>query len=108
MADVDIPHFDLPFRVVGGSFATVEQGSLDEIANSVEAILLTPLGHFADDPEFGLADMSFVNQPVGGEIAEQVMEQEPRASLLVEEAPDQLDALLDRIRLILKRRGASV
>lgn len=56
----DVPHFALPFRVVNGSIAESEQGSVEEIEDCVESILRTIVGTRAlDAPDFGIPDETF-------------------------------------------------
>lgn len=51
--------FSLPLRVVGGSFATTEQGTPAELAGRVNVLCHTPPGWLAGRPGFGLADQRF-------------------------------------------------
>lgn len=80
------PHFDLPFRLSGKSFATVQQDSPEDVANCVECIVRTPSGFREDTEDFGLDDLTFNNQPLNlALVKSQIQRQEPRASLLVEQ-----------------------
>ena len=93
------PHFDIPFRFfTNGGAAVVEQDSFEDIANCVEVICRTPYGFRLDNPDFGFPSVELLSQPVLAEdVIETVQNQEPRASLLLTEAPDVLDYLIDRI-----------
>lgn len=82
----DEPHFDLPFRLTGKSFATVQQDSPEDVANCVECIVRTPLGFREDTENFGLDDLTFENQPLNlEEIKTRIQAQEPRATLMLEQ-----------------------
>lgn len=93
-----VPHFDLPFRLSGSSFATVEQDSPEDIANCVEAIIRTPYGFRDDNPDFGLDELTFSNLPLNLErLTSQIESQEPRASIILEERPDLIDSLVTKL-----------
>lgn len=90
-----VPHFDLPFRWNGNKIAVVEQDSLEDVTNCVQAILLTRLGERLERPDFGIGDPVFLPQPLPlGEILNDILESEPRAQLLLQQAPDRLDQLI--------------
>jgi phage baseplate assembly protein W len=100
MVAVLAPHFDLPFRLSGSSFATVEQDTYADIANCVETIIRTPYGFRDDTPDFGLPVDAFDVQPLGVRMIQESLEsQEPRAAVLVSEVPDKMDILIDRLRV---------
>jgi phage baseplate assembly protein W len=77
------PHFSLPFRLSGTSFAVSEQDSAEEIADCVEAILRTPEGSRIDVPGFGRPDGTFAQlgatAPSSEPYLAAVEEWEPRA-----------------------------
>ena len=87
----DEPHFDLPFRLSGKTFATVQQDSSEDIANCVECIVRTPLGAREDTDDFGLDDYTFNNQPLNLELMKsQISVQEPRASLMLSQEIEEI------------------
>lgn len=91
----DVPHFDLPFRLVGTSFGVEEQDSAEDVANCVECIIRTPYGFRDDNPSFGLDDPVFDYLPLNVEhIRAQIEEQEPRAKLIVNQTQDLNDTLV--------------
>lgn len=94
-----IPHFDLPFKLdSSGHAVVVDQDTLDDVSNCVEAVLRTVLGQRQELQDFGLAELTLQNQPLDtGTIIQQVLEQEPRAVLLIDQAPDQFDSLVARV-----------
>lgn len=99
---VVVPHFNLPFSFVGGSVPVVEQDTLDDVANCVEAIIRTPYGFrvYDNTPDFGIFDPVFEVQPVDTElIRTTVMSQESRADLVLSERTDFYDNLIERIRV---------
>lgn len=93
-----VPHFDLPFRLSGSSFAVVEQDSSADVANCVEAIVRTPNGFRDDTPDFGMDDITFANQPLNLErLTAQIESQEPRASVALEQHPSLVDELVTKL-----------
>lgn len=90
-----VPHFDLPFRFVSGHAAVVNQDTLADVTNCVEACLLTIIGERTELPEFGIPDPTFENQPIDlGAITDAVLAQEPRAIILLTQNPDKFDQLI--------------
>ena len=91
----DIPHFDLPFRF-GPNLAVVqEQDSIEDVMNCVAAILRTQVGERTDLPEFGILDPTFETQPIDtAAIIQQVLAQEPRATLVIDQNPSAFDELI--------------
>jgi phage baseplate assembly protein W len=100
VSTVDTPHFDLPFKLTHTGANSVEQDSIDDVANCVEAIVSCPIGWRDEVPTFGVEDPVMMKQPIGAnELANEIASQEPRALVIVEENPDLLDELLDRINI---------
>lgn len=80
-----IPHFSFPFRVESGEVAAVEQDSVEEIEDCVEAVLRTIFGTRIDAPEFGIPDETFEQQgpnPSAEAYLAAIEEAEPRAHQL--------------------------
>jgi hypothetical protein len=99
---VGTPHFDIPFRFVGGSPAVVEQDTSEDITNCVEAILRTPQGFRVYDnrAEFGIEDPTFELQPVDIELMKNtVVAQEPRADVVFSENTSLVDSLVANIKV---------
>jgi len=97
---VDCPHFDLPFRLGKAGANVVEQDSIEDVANCVVAILATHPGWRDEVPTFGTMDFAMRRMPLGAEdIASYIGAQEPRAVLIVEERPDQVDSLVDHVNI---------
>lgn len=103
----DVPHFDLPFRWDStGHVAVVEQDSVDDVANCVEAVVRTRVGERDEHPNFGSPERLFGELPVTTEELRAAIERwEPRAGLLIEAAPDRLDDLLTRVRIRVRTEG---
>ena len=98
--DIDVPHFDLPFRLSKSGANTVEQDTISDVANCVVAIVSTHIGWRDEIPTFGVPDYALQLQPIGaGDINNIVSEQEPRAILIVNERFDQVDPFIDRINI---------
>lgn len=95
-----VPHFDLPFRLNGTSFAVVDQDSERDISNCVETIVRTPYGFRNDNPDFGLDDHTFDNQPLNkNAIITQIENQEPRSTIVITETMDLVDHLIDNLKI---------
>lgn len=103
----DVPHFDLPFRYVAGAPAVVEQDGIDDVANCVEAILLTTQGRRTEIPEFGVPEQVFKNQPLKlDELLTSVNAFESRANVVFDQYPDKADALIAHVVATVKKREA--
>lgn len=107
MAHDIVPHLKLPVRLDArtGSLMTVEQDSLEEVAQSVEVILATPIGSRVDLPEFGAPSYLFEQFPVDTTAAlAAVANWEPRALVtFTQSATDELSTV---IRAAVTARGA--
>lgn len=96
-----VPHFDLPFRLSGSSFAVVDQDTPEDVTNCVEAIVRTPLGFRDDSPDFGLEDLTFNNQPFNVERLVSLIEnQEPRLPVTIEQNPNLYDILATKLTIM--------
>ena len=84
----DLPHIALPIQILGSAFATNQEGTNDEVAACVAAIVAFPLASRDEAPDFGIADPTFSVRPIDTtEIEEAVETWEPRASVEITEAP---------------------
>lgn len=93
-----VPHFDLPFRLSGKSFAVVEQDSHEDVANCVETIIRTPYGFRDDAPDFGLDDHTFDNRPLNVDaMRAQIESQEPRATMALTEEPSLVEDIVTSV-----------
>lgn len=106
------PHFDLPFRFItvgtDQKAATVEQDTVDDVANCVLASLLTHTGQRPEVPSFGAGDLTFKQQPLDASaIIEKVTVDEPRASLLFSQQPNALDVLIDQVVVSVSTRESN-
>lgn len=90
----------LPFRLLpSGNFATVEEDSVADVAQSVRVLLLTTPGERLTDPDLGTPDPVFVGLDAE-EVAAVVAEQEERASVQI--VSDQLGDV-QRVRVTVDR-----
>lgn len=100
------PHLRFPLRVSGGTFETVEQDSIDDIAQCAEIVMKYRVGYRTSIPEFGMPDQAFRQ---GGanvqEIAAALGRWEPRARALIEADPSLLDELTSRVKVKVATRG---
>lgn len=77
-----IPHFSLPFRIVAGAAAVVEQDSSAEIADCVAAVCLTPKGRRIEEPDYGITDPTFMRaDQIAAALLPEIQRWEPRADL---------------------------
>lgn len=98
---VSIPHFAYPFRLRGnGSVRTVEQDTIDEIAQCVEILLLTERGTRPEVPAYGIESLPFEVEFNHAAILAQIVRWEPRAKVLLESSVDAEDELVRRLRAI--------
>lgn len=79
----DVPHLTWPARLSGGSLACVEQDTLEEVRQSVDNLLRTPLGARPLAEDYGLADPTFTTGLDVDEVIDQAAEYEPRADIEV-------------------------
>jgi phage baseplate assembly protein W len=92
---MSVPHFALPFRIVGTSAVTNEQDSLDDVAACVAAIERYHPGDRVEAPDFGVPDQTFGVAIDQRAITDAIERYEPRS---VPSVADQLDALDEGIR----------
>lgn len=94
------PHFDLPLRYAGGQPVVNEQDSAEDLGARVLAACLAEPGSLPADPEFGLPDQTFSNEPISRDaLVQAISSSEPDVTILAEVAPDQFDASIVRANL---------
>jgi len=104
-APTPVPHLALPLRLVGSSFAEVEQDTNEDIAVCVEAIVRTRPGDRDELPAFGVSDVAFGQVDAGGRpvdselLVSQIEVWEPRVRALVSQEPDRFDKTIRRVRV---------
>lgn len=98
---VNVPHLNLPMSFApGGHAAVVEQNSVADVTNCVQAIVRTERGSRLYVPKFGIDDQTFRNQPLDLDlIRSQVHDTEPRAALALGQQPDQFDQIVADVLL---------
>ena len=76
-----VPHLALPLTLgPNGSFNTIQQDTIEEVAQSVEVILGTPLGSRLQVPGFGVPDPVLTElSPSAHQIQQVIAQWEPRA-----------------------------
>ena len=74
----EIPHFETPFRVVGGAARTVEQDSPEDVLQCVQSILSTGIGERPETPTFGIVDPTFTDRVDVPALEQVIVEWEPR------------------------------
>jgi phage baseplate assembly protein W len=103
---VDVPHFAFPLRLGrGGSFAVVEQDSVDDITQSVQVLLSTPVGSRIELPEYGVEALEFTTVVDRASIVQAINDWEPRADVTVDDQLDSTDKLLRHIRVTVTSGG---
>jgi phage baseplate assembly protein W len=96
----DIPHFALPFRFsgVGAHAVVVDQDTIEDITNCVQAVLLTRRGERLELPDFGIDDPTFQALPIRQQdLIDAILRAEPRAYVIMSQAPDRFDALVTHV-----------
>lgn len=98
-----------PFRrnTAGTDVIYNDKDTIEEDMDCVEVLLRTPLGSREELPAYGVRPQEFT---MGGasipEIRAAIDLWEPDADVAIEREPELLDALLDRLRIIVRRRSA--
>lgn len=83
----DVPHIALPIQFVGSQYATTQEGTTDEVAACVAAIVSFPIGYREEAPDFGVVDPTFSQRPIDTTGIEEAVETyEPRAHVDIAEA----------------------
>lgn len=105
MSYFNAPHFDLPFRI-NKKVAEVEQDTIDDVYNCVWASLVTPEGWRPEAPDFGMPDLTFETQPLNETlITSKLVQDEPRADVIMSQSPDAFDELIVRVTLDVSTGG---
>lgn len=93
---VSIPHFQIPFQVdpVTQHIAVVEQGTEDDVRQCIQALVTTEIGSRAELPEYGIPSILFVETIDASGILAAVLRWEPRAQLMISDAPDAQDEFI--------------
>lgn len=95
-----VPHLKVPIRITSAGADTVEQDSLEDIAQCTQMVCRTPQGARYDLPDFGVPDQLFTESGVDEvELEEAILEWEPRATLIIEEHPDLFDELIRNVQI---------
>lgn len=98
------PHLRIPFEVVDGQVASVEQDTMREVEQCVLVCLSTPLGSRMEDPDFGVQKLLFKRTPLKlAPILAAVEACEPRASLMSESA---FEDLVERVTVEVEAAAA--
>jgi hypothetical protein len=94
-------HFDLPFRVTGGSAVAVAQDTPRDIENAAFGVLATERGSINWLPAFGRPDWAFLTGgPDPDELRDLVAAWEPRAAATVV-VNDPVRGAIDRLNLVI-------
>lgn len=98
----ETPHFSLPFRFQGNPPVAVmtEQDSVDEIADCIEAVVLTRPGERMELPNFGLRDPTFTGVS-DDDLMTAIERWEPRATIAVEAGWD-FDNFAQEVRVTVR------
>lgn len=92
-----IPKLKVPIDFGADGFETVEQGSVDEVAQCVYAVLATERGSRQEEPAFGITDPTFEMGGMDlGEAALAIRTWEPRARA---ESSQEIDDLTFDVRV---------
>lgn len=97
---IDVPKIRMPFTVTADGIGLIEQDTIDEIGQCVYAVLATPLGSRAVDPEFGLNDQAHVKNGARLEdLTDAIEASEPRVTEL--DFEDEWDGVKQRVRTVI-------
>lgn len=97
----DIPKIAFPVRFSNGRMVANEQDSDAEIAGCIETNLRTLKGQRIERPDFGMNDlvMSEISGAVAPDYYSDIIAQEPRANVYVEEDRTEIDDLALSVRV---------
>lgn len=105
----DVPHLSLPLRLIGQGLATVDQDTVEELANNVRAIVSFGRGERLDDESFGIEPIVFGSVPLNlNDIEATIATYEPRATVSVTENFDVSDPTADRVSIEVSMPGDAV
>lgn len=95
-----VPKLRVPLEMGATGFRTVEQDSLDDVAQCVYAVMATERGSRIEDPDFGITDPTFEQGGMDvGEALLQIGTWEPRANVTIEQdIVDLTDAVTVEVR----------
>jgi hypothetical protein len=100
-----IPHFDIPFRLRGTSFAVNEQDSVDDVLAACYAVLVYQPGDRELLPEFGTPDLTFETIPVPKQpIYDAISAWEPRAEIAITSDPDRFDSMVEHVGILVSMK----
>lgn len=100
-SSVLVPHLAWPLRVgAGGTFATVEQDSDEDVMQGVLVLLSTPLGRQVELPNYGMDEQVFRNAPDLNAAVEALETWQPRATIDASYQVDSLDELIQRVQIV--------
>ena len=80
------PQLKLPLHFNGLTMDALEQGTFDEISQSVFVIVSVPQATFTAQPELGYIDQTFAEHFDDELMSKTISDQEPRASFTLESA----------------------
>ena len=93
--DTQVPHLAFPFRLErDGSAAVLEQDTLDEVAQSVQVLMMTHEGERIEVPDFAIADLVYGVDLDLEAVSSAIEEWEPRATSRVFDGVDREDELI--------------
>lgn len=79
----EVPHLAFPLRITSGTFAAVEQDTIEDVRQCVHVLLSTPIGARPLAPEIGVEDPTFT-EGIDPELMQAMLEeQEDRAAITV-------------------------
>lgn len=102
VSHVQVPHLAFPFQFGPGNAEAevVEQDTIEEIAQCVRVIVSTRAGEREELPDFGIDDLVFGVDFDIEDVVTEVLEWEPRASVLISQERDEvLDEFVHTLRI---------
>jgi phage baseplate assembly protein W len=100
----DVPRLAWPMTLSGTRLATIEQDSDDDINQCVRLVLLHRVGDRDDQPDMGVPDDTFAEQPLDtAAIVAAVERHEPRVAALAGSTIDSINSAIAEIDLTWQR-----
>ena len=98
---MELPHFALPFQIVGSTAATVEQDSIEDVSACVQVLVSTTVGERVEVPTYGVPDPVFSNvkDATPGNWISAIRKWEPRAATMISDQVSTVDELVRRLRV---------
>lgn len=99
----ELPHFAIPLRFKNGAAVVNDQDTLDDLADCIQVIMRTPIGHRIDKPDFGIHDPAFRVVRNDNDIMAAIDQWEPRVEYELA-GPEEVEELVRTVRIMIRER----